>query len=305
MTNTKTPATKGSRSHLFGISAALVTPFAPDGSINLGLAGRHARRVLDLGANGVTLFGTTGEGASIGQGERGDMLEAVLAAGVPAEKITACVVASALEQALQQAQDAIARGVPRLLLTPPYYFKGVGEAALTAWFAEFIDRLARPEVRIILYHIPQVTGVGLPVSLIRSLKDRYGDAIFGVKDSSGDWPNARALLDHDDLAILIGDERLLAHAAPLGGAGAISGMANLVPARLVNTVRTGEADPALCEVVDQVVAYPVTPLVKAMVGALQDEDGWLQVRPPLAPAEPAIAARLSAGLSGEGGRAQA
>lgn len=298
MTHRVTPDRKGFRSHLFGISAALVTPFDDDGSVNLQLAARQARRVLANGADGVTLFGTTGEGASIGQAERSAILEAIIEAGVPVEKMTACVVACALEQALQQARDAIGAGVTRLLLTPPFYFKGVAEPALFAWFAEFIETLAEPDVQIILYHIPQVTGVGLPISLVRDLKERFGATIFGVKDSSGDWPNARQLLEFDDLAILIGDERLLSHAASLGGAGAISGMANLVPARLTHMIRTGESNSDLSRVVDQIVAYPVTPLVKAMVGALHGEDGWLQVRAPLDQAEPAIASRLVLDLSG-------
>jgi len=77
-------------------------------------------------------------------------------------------------------------------------------------------------------------------------------------------------------------------------------MANLVPARLVQMVRTGQADPNLSAVVDQVVAYPVTPLVKAMVGAQNGEDGWLAVLAPLSPAEPAIATRLAEELAGGG-----
>lgn len=288
----------GHRAHLFGISAALVTPFDADGSIDLPRAGAHAVRVLESGADGITLFGTTGEGASIGMTERIAMLGAVQAVGVPAEKITVCIVACAMEQAVQQARDCISRGVRRFLLSAPFYFKGVSDEALFAWFAEFIETLGRPDVQIVLYHIPQVTGVGLSVPLIRKLKDRFQEEVFGVKDSAGDWANARELLKYDDLAILIGDERLLAQAAPLGGAGAISGMANLVPRRLTQIIRTGEADRDLSALVDEVVSHPVTPLVKALVGAQYGESGWDRVRAPLSSADAkavsALAGRLTA-----------
>lgn len=290
-------AFSGARSHLFGISAALVTPFAADRSVNLALATSHAHRVLSLGADGITLFGTTGEGASIGMSERSAILDALLASGLPADSITVCIVASAMEQALQQGRDCLTRGVRRLLLTPPFYFKSVNDTALRAWFAEFIEQMAEPDLRIILYHIPQVTGVGLSVPLIRDLKDQFGSRIFGVKDSSGDWPYGQTLLRFDDLAILIGDERLLSRAAPLGGAGAISGMANLVPARLTRLASTGAEDAILSSVVDEVVRHPVTPLVKAMVGATHAEEGWLPVRPPLTPADPDVASSLAARLS--------
>ncbi len=293
------PRRAGHRAHLFGISAALVTPFGSDGSINLSLATAHAIRVLGSGADGITLFGTTGEGASIGMTERDTILDAVLAVGVAAEKITVCIVACAMEQALEQARGCFSRGVRRLLLTPPFYFKGVSDEALFAWFAEFIETLDRPDVRIILYHIPQVTSVGMSVPLIRKLKDQFEAKIFGVKDSSGDWSNSQELLKHTDLAILIGDERLLAQAAPLGGAGAISGMANLIPERLSHIIRTGEVDHALCALVDKVVSHPVTPLVKAMVGIRYRETGWDRVRAPLSSANTAVASALAGRLSNE------
>jgi 4-hydroxy-tetrahydrodipicolinate synthase len=283
----------GSRAHLFGISAALVTPFNADGSINLPDAARHAKRVIDAGANGVTLFGTTGEGASIGLSERDAMLDHISGSAVDAARVTVCICATDLEQARAQADQALARGVRNLLLTPPFYFKGIDDQALYSWLASFIASLAPNDVRIILYHIPQVTQVGLSLPLIRCLKERFGDTIFGIKDSSGDWGNSQTLLKFDDLAVLIGDERLLAKAAPLGGAGAISGMANLIAGLLAEIVQTGKQNNALCELVEEVVRHPVTPLVKALVGAVYDEAIWNNVRAPLSPAQPGVADDLA------------
>src|SRR5512144_2629225 len=65
----------------FGLSVALVTPFARDGSVDLARLVAHARRCLDEGCASVTLFGTTGEGASLGAGQRASMLEALDDAG--------------------------------------------------------------------------------------------------------------------------------------------------------------------------------------------------------------------------------
>lgn len=286
----------GSRAHLFGISAALVTPFNADGSINLSDATRHAKRVIDSGANGVTLFGTTGEGASIGLSERAAMLDQISGSAVDAARITVCICATDLEQARAQAEQALARGVRKLLLTPPFYFKGIDDQALYSWLTSFIASLEPNDVQIILYHIPQVTQVGLSLPLVRRLKERFGNTIFGIKDSSGDWSNSQALLKFDDLAILIGDERLLAKAAPLGGAGAISGMANLMAGLLAEIVHSGIQNNAMCELVDEVVRHPVTPLVKALVGAVYGEGIWENVRAPLSPAQPGIADDLAAML---------
>lgn len=282
----------------FGISAALVTPFDAAGAPDPARAGRHARRLLDEGCTGVTLFGTTGEGASLGPAERAALHEGVLAAGVPAEAIVTALVAPALETAIAQARAALALGARRLLATPPFYFRPVPDEGLFAWYARLIEAVGSGGPQLILYHIPGVTGVPLSLPLIRRLKAAFGPAILGVKDSSGDWESARALLAEPDLDILIGDERLLARAAPLGGAGAISGMANLIPATLARIVAGGAAPTALAGLVDAVCAHPVVPAVKALVAHHRQDPAWAAVRPPLlplaAPAAAALAARLDA-----------
>ena len=286
------------RAHLFGVSAAMVTPFDGRGAIDGGRAAAHARRVLASGADGVTLFGTTGEGASLGEEDRARLYEAVLGSGIPAEAVTACICATSAEEAIAQARRALAHGVRRLLLCPPFYFKGVSDDALAAWFGLVFDGIASEGPRVILYHIPQVTAVPLSPSLIRRIKEAHGEMVFGVKDSAGDWAATQRLLPMDDLAVLVGDERLLARAAPLGGAGAISGVANFLPGRVGRLVREGAADRELDAFVDEIVRVPVTPLVKALTGVAFGEDGWERTRPPLESSDPAVVDALRGRLEG-------
>ncbi|WP_424929149.1 dihydrodipicolinate synthase family protein [Amaricoccus tamworthensis] len=278
--------------HLFGVSAAMVTPFAADGSVDLERLVALARDIVAGGAQGVTLFGTTGEGASIGPSERRAMLEAVVGRAVEPSQVTVCIAASDMETAVAQAREAFGFGVRRLLLAPPYYFKGVDDDALFAWVSDFIRLTADAAPQIIIYHIPQVTGIRFDAAIIRLLKQAFPEEIFGVKDSEGSWDHAQEMLAIDGLAVLIGDERLLARAAPLGGAGAISGMANLLPARISALVHQGQQDPALDDLVTDIITVPVTPLIKALVGATRNDDGWHATRPPLTPANAAIVEAL-------------
>lgn len=282
------------RAHHFGVSTAMVTPFAADGTVDLGRAAAHARRLLGMGADGVTLFGTTGEGASLGMAERQAVLDSILEAGVAPAALTVCLAASDPETLLAQANMAFRAGVRRVLLPPPFYFKGISETALYDWVSQFVDRTAAADPEIILYHIPQVTAVRFDAPLVRRIKDAHGKAIFGIKDSEGNWDHSAALLPFDDLVVLIGDERLLARAAPLGGAGAISGMANLYPQRLGRIIKTGVADPLLDALVDDVVKAPVTPLVKALVGVANDDPEWARTRLPLEPARADLVEALAA-----------
>jgi len=275
------------RLHLFGISTALVTPFNGDGSVALDYAAKHAERVFRHGAAGVTLFGTTGEGASIGQQERLAMLDGIVGKVVPADCVTICVCANDMEQAVAQAEAACQRGVRRLLLTPPCYFKNVPDEGIFRWFKQVVEALRRyDDLQIILYNLPQVTQVELSCSLVRRLKEYFGETIFGVKDSSGSWKSAVNFLQYDDLAILLGDERLLAKASPLGCAGAISGMANLCPGLLKNLVLSGQENETLSQLVTEIIRYPVTPLVKKLVGLYYGENIWENVRAPLMAVHP-------------------
>ena len=95
----------------FGLGVALVTPFARDGSVDLARLRAHARRCLDEGCSSVTLFGTTGEGASLGSSQRASMLEALDDAGfdLPTQ-VLAGIAASSVEDAAAQANQLFDAG---------------------------------------------------------------------------------------------------------------------------------------------------------------------------------------------------
>jgi 4-hydroxy-tetrahydrodipicolinate synthase len=273
----------------FGLSCALVTPFRDDGDVDVARLVDHARSRLAVGCASVTLFGTTGEGASIEATARDRVLEAFKASGIDvATRVVTCVCASAAGDARAQQRAAARAGSRTLLIAPPSYFKGVGDAGLQAWFAAVLGGAAAEGQRALLYHIPSVTAVPLSADLIARLRDAFPATVVGVKDSSGDWPYGRSLLERfPDLQILIGDERRLAQAVRLGASGAISGLANVVPERLRPLVDTGIDDPAIAALVDLVLRFPVTPAVKELVAMTTGEGAWRRVAPPLAPLSPA------------------
>ena len=266
----------------FGLSAALTTPFDSGQRIDTVRAVSHARWCLREGCSSVTLFGTTGEGASIGTWERDEVLEAFLGAGIPAQRIVAGVMANSVQDAAAQARRALDAGCKGVLLAPPSYFKNLDDAGVFAWFAEVIGALGPCARDIILYNIPQVTAVALSVEVIGRLKAAFPGVATGVKDSAGNWEFTKSLLAaHRDLAILIGDERSLAAGVRLGGQGAISGMANLCPARMLAMVEEGRDDPALCAFVDELVTYPVLSAIKAVLAQRTGDKTWRAARAPL------------------------
>ncbi len=270
----------------FGISAALLTPFDGSGNVDYPALAAHAQHLIEQGLPSVTLFGTTGEGASIGTDERQAALDALLSAGVPPQKIVMGIAASAAADASAQIALAGQRGIETFLVLPPFYFKGCTDDGLFDWHMQVIQG-ASPETKIILYHIPQVTGVPLSVDLVSRLAAAAPGRIRAIKDSSGDWSNTEALLNAGAVPVLVGDERQLHRAAARGGEGSICGFSNLYPKRLMTLFETATEDPALSEEVTRVVTKPVIPALKIIMAAHTGNPAWERLRAPLTPLDAA------------------
>ena len=286
------------RKNRFGLSVALATPFTEDRAIDLPRLVAHGRQSLADGCTSLTVFGTTGEGASLGLNERQRALGALVGGGIdPASQLVVGIAASSVEDAIAQGRAGLVLGCPSFLLAPPFYFKGAGDEGLFDWFAAVLMGLGPKASNVILYHIPQVTSVGLSMDLIDRLKKAFPRQVTGVKDSSGDWDNAQALLQrHGELHILIGDERLLARAMTLGASGAISGLLNIAP-DLMQSLLDGIEEPRVNAIVEQVLPYAVTAAVKALVGLRRNDPvAWSRMRAPLASLGEADVRKLGAAI---------
>lgn len=267
---------------IFGLSAALITPFLADGSVDLPRLVHHARHVLAEGCDSITLFGTTGEGFSIGMRERAGMMGAVTGGGIEGRQIYAGVSATTVVDAVEQSRLALDFGARGLLLAPPYYFKDPDDDGLFAWFSETIAGIGSDARGIILYHIPGQTAVPLSVDLVGRLKRAFPGVIAGVKDSSGVKATAEAFLAaHGELAILVGDERQLAGAMRNGAQGSICGLANIAPRLLREVIHEGKDNSLIVPLVDLIVSYPVMPAVKALVAHIHGDDQYVRMRAPL------------------------
>ncbi|MCX8280236.1 dihydrodipicolinate synthase family protein [Phyllobacterium sp. 0TCS1.6C] len=266
----------------FGLSAALATPFDSAMRIDTGKALEHANFCLDNGCGSVTLFGTTGEGSSISNEERGLLLRAFIDGGIEPRQIVIGVMANSYVDAAEQTRQALDAGCRSVLLAPPSYFKNLSDDGLFEWFSAVFTHVGTGCRDIILYNIPSVTAVEISVALVSRLREAFPAAVAGVKDSSGNWPYTETLLAaHRDIAILIGDERSLSAGVRLGGQGAISGLANIYPDRLLVMATEGRDDQSVVDAVNEIVKFPVIPAVKALIAHQTGDDGWRRARAPL------------------------
>ena len=266
----------------FGLHAALVTPFDASGDIDLPRMATHARSVIDGGCDGVTLFGTTGEGFGLSPTERHDALAAVAAALPSGNPIYAAVLSCGIASAADAARAAYEGGASGLLLTPPYFLKGIDDDGLFAWYAAVFDSIGAPLRNVILYHIPGQTAVPITVGLVTKLRAAYPDVIAGIKDSSGKFSTSKTFLyTHGDLQILVGDERQLPMAMANGAGGSICGVSNFLPGPLRDVVHNGTNGRGIAGLVDSIVAHPIIPAIKALTAHVSGDPGFLRVRPPL------------------------
>ncbi len=267
---------------IFGLSAALVTPYTASGAVDLPKLVSHAENMLARGCNGVTLCGTTGEGFGLSFDERQAMHEA-LATALPADtRIHLGIMASAIDDAVAQSVAALDGGAAGLLMAPPFYMKGMDDDGLFNWFNQVFER-SGPKLRgVIMYHIPGQTAVALSPELISRLRKAWPGVITGIKDSSGDWATAeRYLATHGDISVLVGDERLLPRAMAKGAEGSICGLANIVPELLAPVIHSAHDGRVLIELTNLVVSNPIIPAVKVLVGHLAKDADFDLVRPPL------------------------
>jgi 4-hydroxy-tetrahydrodipicolinate synthase len=271
-----------------GVFVPACTPFHADLSLDGKRFVAHCRWLLDEGANGLAVFGTTSEANSLSAGERIAALEQLIDSGISPGVLMPGTGCCALPDTVALTRHAAEHGCMGVLLLPPFYYKGVSDDGLFAGIAELIQRVADQRLRIYLYHIPPMAGVGFSVGLIARLLKSFPGIVIGIKDSSGDWKNTQALLrEFPDFEVFPGSETYLLDGLRLGGAGCISATANINVAAtraLVDAWKTPAADAMqqqLTALRAAVQKFPMVPANKAILARLQGAQEWNVVRPPL------------------------
>jgi len=273
---------------LAGVLCPVVTPFARDMSPDPERFVRQCRWLLSQGV-GLAPFGTTSEGNSLSVDEKIALLDRLMDAGIDASRLMPGTGCCALTDTVRFTRHAAGLGCAGVLMLPPFYYKAVSDDGLYASYSQVIERVNSAALRIYLYHIPPIAQVGLSIGLIERLVKAYPDTVVGIKDSSGDWDNTRAMLERrwDDFRVFAGSERYLLRTLQHGGAGCISATANVNPAamrRLYDTWQGAQAATAqegLDALRNIVLRYPMIPALKAIIAAYGSDEGWEAVRPPL------------------------
>ncbi len=213
---------------------ANVTPFTPDGAVDLPLLAAHTRWMAGCGVDGFAPTGTTGGFLYLSAAEKRAIHRTVISAAGSA-RVCPCVWDPDPAVAAELARQAEADGAWAVFLPPPLYHT-VSEAVVLRWY----DRIRRAvAIPVLAYHHP-ATSNPLTAALIERLISAVG--LSGLKDSSVQHDRIRDLSARWPGRVWIGGDGFLGQAASLGPiAGHVSGLANGWPAQAV-ALRDGEGD---------------------------------------------------------------
>src|SRR5690606_16256216 len=174
---------------------AMVTPFTPDGALDLDGAARLATYLVDeQGNDALVINGTTGEAPTTTDEEKEQLLRAVVAAVGDRAQIVAGVGTNNTQHTVALARAAEKAGAHGLLVVTPYYNKPPQEGLLRH-FTTVADATGLP---ILLYDIPHRAGTAIATDTLCRLAEH--DRIVGVKDAKGNLAESAWVLRRTDLA---------------------------------------------------------------------------------------------------------
>lgn len=280
---------------LSGLAVALATPFHPDGSLDLPSLRRLVRHVVSGGVDILVPLGSTGEAATIREGERDAVISATLeeAGGRPVVVGTGSNSTATAAAQTRRAQELGAWGA---LVVTPYYNKPTPDG-LVAHFAAVAE--AAPGFPLVAYNVPGRTGLNLTPAALSKIWEN--PQVVALKESSGNLAQIGEMVRTlpPGKRLLSGDDNLALPSMAVGASGLVSVAANVLPQAfkaLVDASLSGRMDDArrlhhrLLPLMDALFheSNPI-PLKAALshLGLAGDTP-----RLPLMPAGPATRARL-------------
>ncbi len=209
-----------------GSMVALVTPMAPDGSVDYSALGKLVEFHVTQGTDAIVSVGTTGESATLTPEEHIDVVARTVECVARRIPVIAGTGANSTSEALDLTRAAQAVGADACLLVTPYYNKPPQEG-LYQHFRTIAEAIPIPQI---LYNVPGRTACDMLPETVERLADIPN--IVGIKEASNSLERNRELIQRcaDRLDVLSGDDALGCETTLAGGKGVISVTANVAPA---------------------------------------------------------------------------
>lgn len=275
-----------------GLFTAMVTPFAADGRVDEESAVRLGRHLLDHGNDGLVICGTTGESATLSDEEQLKLIGLLIEELGEVGTMIAGTGSNETRHAVHLTERAVELGAEAVLSVTPYYNRP-SRRGLHRHFEEVAR--AAGGVPVILYNIPSRTGLNMPPDLLAELAQI--DGVEAVKQANSD-----ELQLVDGLAVLAGNDDILARTLDIGGAGGICVASHIVGDAMKQMFtepdRRAELDAELADVFSTLFITANPTPVKAALNLLGHDVGGLRL--PMVEADESELAEIRAMLTRHG-----
>lgn len=225
-------------SNPFGqVLVALVTPFTADGEVDWPAVEKHIDDVINAGADGIVVTGTTGETSTLTDPEKIRLVEVGKDVAAGRARIITGGGSNETAHAMQLAKQSEKAGADGNMIVTPYYNKPTQAGVLTH-FRMIADATDLP---VILYDIPGRTGI--PIEYATILRAAKHPNILAIKDAKGDLAQASRVLNQTDLMYFSGDDPNVLPHLSIGATGLIGVTANIAATpyrQMVDAVNAGD-----------------------------------------------------------------
>lgn len=226
------------RENPFGqVLVALVTPFTADGEVDWDGVEKHIDDVINEGADGIVVSGTTGETSTLTDPEKVRLVEVGKSVAAGRAKIITGGGSNETAHAMQLYRASEQAGADGVMIVTPYYNKPTQSGILTH-FRLIADATDLP---VILYDIPSRTGV--PIQYETILRAAKHPNIRAIKDAKGNFAEVSRVLNETDLLYFSGDDANVLPHLSIGAAGLVGVTANICarPYRtIIDAVNSGD-----------------------------------------------------------------
>lgn len=207
-----------------GAGTALVTPFV-HGEIDYQSMGQLIDWQIEQGIDALIICGTTGEASTLTDKEHIETVRYAVNKTDRRVPVIGGAGSNDTRHAIEMSLELEEAGVDGLLLVTPYYNRCT-QKGLVSHYNAIADQV---EIPIILYSVPSRTGVNITPEAVKELRDHPN--IAAIKEASGNISQVVEIAGYtdSDFALYSGNDDMIIPLLSVGGIGAISTVANIIP----------------------------------------------------------------------------
>ena len=218
-----------------------VTPFCPDGQVDLPSCGRLYEHLIQNGVDGILVLGSIGEFFALTMEQKIELIRFAVDTVKHRTQLIIGTASMIWDEVVTLSNFALEQGADAVMVVPPYYFHHTDDSVFA-----YYDKLATAiHGKLYLYNFPDRTGYEISPAVAKALAEKHPN-IAGIKDSVQSFDHTRELIKQvksvrPDFLVYSGYDDSFVHNILSGGNGCIGGLSNIRPALTSSWVQAAKS----------------------------------------------------------------